>query len=47
MTFVRMLLLDPAADLQSAIDAALAQLPSLTRIGVMPAANATMPVLLQ
>ena len=36
---VRLLLLEPAADLQSALDAASAQLPSSARIGVMPAAN--------
>ncbi len=38
------LLLKPAASLQEALDAALAELPSAARIGVMPAANATMPV---
>ena len=43
--FVRMLLLEPAPDLQTAIDRALAGLPSGARIGLMPAANATMPVL--
>ena len=43
--FVRALLLQPQADLQSAIDEALAQLPRTARIGVMPAANATIPVL--
>ncbi len=42
---VRRLLLDPQPDLQTAIDRALAQLPSDARIGVMPYANATMPVL--
>ena len=45
--FVRALLLHPQPDLQSAVDAALAQLPRDARIGVMPAANATIPVLLQ
>ena len=45
--FVRTLLLQPQPDLQSAVDAALAQLPRDARIGVMPAANATIPVLLQ
>ena len=43
--FVRMLLLHPQPDLQSAIDDALEKLPSDARIGVMPAANATMPQL--
>ncbi len=43
--FVRMLLLEPAPDLQTAIDRALAGLPHSARIGVMPAANSTMPVL--
>ncbi len=40
----RMLLLNPAANLQSAIDQALDQLPEDARIGLMPAANATLPV---
>lgn len=40
----RMLLLPPCEDLQSAIDHALDQLPENARIGLMPAANATMPV---
>ena len=40
-----MLLLAPAASLQSAIDRALEGLPANARIAVMPAANATMPVL--
>ena len=43
--FARALLLHPQPDLQAAIDRALAQLPSDARIGVMPAANATMAVL--
>ena len=43
--FVRTLLLHPQPDLQSAIDAALERLPRDARIGVMPAANATIPVL--
>ena len=43
----RALLLSPAASLQAAIDAALAKLPGEARIGIMPAANATMPVLLR
>ena len=43
--FVRALLLHPQPDLQSAIDEALEQLPGAVRIGVMPAANATIPVL--
>ncbi len=44
--FVRELLLEPGLDLQTAIDRALEKLPSNARIGVMPAANATMPVLI-
>ena len=43
--FVRGLLLHPALDLQMAIDRALETLPGEARIGVMPAANATMPLL--
>lgn len=43
--FVRALLLHPQPDLQTAIDGALEMLPASARIGVMPAANATMPVL--
>ena len=43
--FARGLLLHPASDLQSAIDRALEKLPRNARIGVMPAANATMPTL--
>jgi len=43
--FVRALLLHPQPDLQTAIDRALAMLPKSGRIGVMPAANATMAVL--
>ena len=42
--FLRSLLLDPQPDLQWAIDCALEELPSDGRIGVMPAANATIPV---
>ena len=45
--FVRSLLLHPQLGLQPAIDDALAALPQDARIGVMPAANATIPVLLQ
>lgn len=45
--FARGLLLHPQPDLQSAIDEALAQLPRAARIGVMPAANMTIPVLLR
>ena len=41
----RMLLLAPQPDLQTAIDRALERLPGNARIGVMPAANSTMPVL--
>lgn len=43
--FVRALLLHPQPDLQTAIDRALERLPKSARIGVMPAANATMAVL--
>ena len=43
--FLRALLLHPQPDLQTAIDRALAMLPDDACIGVMPAANATMPVL--
>ena len=42
--FARALLLHPQPDLQTAIDRALELLPSDARIGVMPAANATMAV---
>lgn len=42
---VRALLLAKSASLQAAVDEALAALPSGARIGIMPAANATMPVL--
>ena len=44
--FVRRLLLRPMPDLQTAIDRALEHLPPAPRIGVMPAANATIPLLL-
>ena len=39
------LLLPPAPDLQGAVDAAVAALPPGSRIGLMPLANATIPVL--
>ena len=42
--FARALLLRPQPDLQTAINRALELLPRDARIGVMPAANATMPV---
>ena len=42
--FVRRLLLHPASDLQAAVDGALSRLPERARIGVLPYANATMPV---
>ncbi len=45
--FARALLFHPQPDLQTAIDAALDMLPRAARIGLMPAANATMAVLLQ
>ncbi len=44
--FIRQLLLHPMPDLQTAIDRALDYLPKETRIGIMPAANATIPMLL-
>jgi len=43
--YAQKLLLNPATDLQSALDAALANLPNDARIGVMTAANATIPAL--
>jgi nickel-dependent lactate racemase len=43
--FVRYLLLNPAPDLQTAIDHALQNLPDDARIGIMPLANATIPIL--
>lgn len=43
--FVRRLLLHPLPDLQTALNKALASLPADGRIGVMPIANATIPVL--
>ena len=42
--FVRKLLLSPVSDLQAAVDAALAGLQAGAKIGVMPSANATIPV---
>ena len=44
---VRQLLLHPMPDLQTAIDRALERLPRRPRIGVMPAANATIPLLVE
>lgn len=43
--FVRQLLLHPLPDLQTALDKALADLPPNARIGVMPSANSTIPML--
>jgi nickel-dependent lactate racemase len=43
--FARRLLLTPMPSLQAALDLALADLPPNARIGVMPMANATIPVL--
>jgi nickel-dependent lactate racemase len=43
--FVRNLLLTPMAGLDQALSLALADLPPEARIGVMPLANATIPVL--
>jgi nickel-dependent lactate racemase len=45
--FVRQLLLVPAASLQEAVNTAVANLPSSARIGIMPKANATIPLLSQ
>jgi nickel-dependent lactate racemase len=42
---VRRLLLTPAANLDDALKHALADLPPGARIGILPAANATVPVL--
>ena len=43
--FVRRLLLTPIPDLQSALDPLLASLPPEARIGIMPHANQTIPIL--
>jgi nickel-dependent lactate racemase len=43
--FVRRLLLTPVDSLQAAVDMAAASLPPSARIGVMPKANATIPLL--
>jgi nickel-dependent lactate racemase len=43
--FVRFLLLNPAPDLQTAIDTILDTLPENPRIGILPAGNATIPIL--
>ncbi len=43
--FVRRLLLAPIPDLQSALDRALVELPAQSRIGIMPHANQTIPIL--
>lgn len=43
--FVRQLLLHPLPDLQTALDKALANLPGNARIGIMPSANNTIPML--
>lgn len=45
--FVRKLLLHPLPDLQTAINKALENLPTNARIGIMPSANSTIPVLNQ
>jgi nickel-dependent lactate racemase len=42
--FVRQLLLTPALSLQAAVDTAVASLPASARIGIMPKANATIPL---
>ncbi|MGB1287954.1 MAG: nickel-dependent lactate racemase [Aggregatilineales bacterium] len=42
--FVEKLLLHPISDLQAAIDSVLPDLPSDARIGVLPSANSTIPV---
>jgi hypothetical protein len=43
--FVKHLLLDPAGDLQQSIKEAVTPPPPGSRIGITPAANATIPVL--
>jgi hypothetical protein len=43
--FVRRLLLTPIPDLQTALDSLLADLPLESRIGIMPHANQTIPIL--
>lgn len=43
--FVRQLLLTPVASLQEAVNTAVFPLPSSARIGIMPKANATIPLL--
>lgn len=43
--FVRQLLLTPVLSLPDAVDTAVATLPSSARIGIMPKANATIPLL--
>jgi lactate racemase len=43
--FVRRLLLEPAADIDEALALALRTLPHTARIGIMPIANATIPIL--
>ena len=43
--FVRQLLLEPIPDLQAALDSLLADLPEEARIGIMPHANQTIPIL--
>jgi len=43
--FVRQLMLHPLPDLQTAIDKALEDLPESAHIGIMPFANATIPLL--
>jgi lactate racemase len=43
--FVRYLLLNPVPDLQTAVDNALQNLPHDARVGIMPFANATIPML--
>ncbi len=43
--FVRFLLLTPIDDLQAAVSGAVSGLPPGTRLGVMPIANATIPML--
>jgi nickel-dependent lactate racemase len=43
--FVRRLLLNPIPDLQSALDSLLVELPPGARVGIMPHANQTIPIL--
>jgi hypothetical protein len=43
--FVRKLLLTPVADIQETIDSALARLPKPVRVGILPNALSTIPII--